>query len=300
MSKGCWLVIIAIGLATTSFATANDLGCEIVGGSTKCENARNPNGVSEDAQDAAKQATFNPVFRVDQQSHTDSADSKPEKPCNRNSYDPSDRNCRDLLAQERMAAWTARLGWIGIFSVILLAGTLLANTWAVVAARKVGQAQARGYLSVTKVSIHYGGITHFLKFEITNHGQSPAHEVRVTGTIELIGKYDDEICDPARTIRKDPFELRLPDVSARSSTFGAVSSEPLNRRAMNLLSTEGIGLDFEISGKVEWQDLFGKKQSQPFGLNGEAVTDSAIRLSEGFIMQPDIWISEREKYNPKT
>jgi hypothetical protein len=182
---------------------------------------------------------------------------------------------------------------------VLLAGTLLANTWAVIAARKVGQAQARGYLSVTKLTLHYEEITHFLKFDITNHGQSPARNVFVKGIIEIIGKSGDELCDPRRTIRKDPFELRLPDVSARSMTFGAVYLEPLNGRAMHLLSIEGLGLDFEISGSVEWRDLFDKNQSQPFGLNGDAVTSSVMKQIGGFEMQPDIWISEREKYSPK-
>lgn len=185
MLKGCWLILIAIGGlvgALIAPSQATDYGCQIVGGISKCEpSAKKPQSITRNNQ---RSAQYPLIFRSavsDDANASQNRQQDSKKTCEKRNTPPDDRECRDLLAQETMARWTRTLGWVGLISVPLLIATLAANTWAVIATRKIGQAQVRAYLSVIRAEVvdpEYLSNAFDILVTVRNFGQSPAVDFR--------------------------------------------------------------------------------------------------------------------------
>ena len=193
------------------------------------------------------------------------------------SADNSERESRNLDAQEGAARWTKWSAWASVLQVIVSSLGLAALIWTLrqtelslkagreanTITEKIGKAQVRAYLSVGVSTQSYDpgkGLT--VDFTVTNSGQSPARKLQLRlrphvmtkGLPNPLGETLDPIGDLSSSV--------VPIISSI-----LVSQTVLNGRFDDKMSYLG----FEV--EAEYWDVFNERQTDLFMFDGLGVKD---------------------------
>ncbi len=206
------------------------------------------------------------------------------------------RDEADLYAQRQMAVWTFLVAVTAFVSIPMsLAGIFL--VWQSLALNRealrltadanantlrIGQAQVGAYLTCDggTYTINNNGL--MCKPTITNHGQSAARNIKITATLKV------------RVDRK----VDGSDTPSSVNTFtevtrGGCQLVPADAERVGLMHfasgeiAEDVLLElrkgttrFEVSGRLQWTDVFDKEHSIPLVLNQIRDTEPASLLRE--------------------
>jgi hypothetical protein len=212
---------------------------------------------------------------------------------------------KDLNAQREMADWAEGMLWATLFvgfltisitglGVYWVRETLVETRKAVKAAddavsvtREIGEAQVRAYLSVTggSFSVRLGSAHYHIK--IKNVGQSPARNVAVRCTLDLAGR-------PGPNKYYVAWKASIPVISSSGEEtawfFYNIPPKPdfwgsppphypeIPEDRANLLRDETFK-HTEVSIGIGWDDVFGRRQNQTFGL--QEIGSEKIRSDDG-------------------
>ena len=141
----------------------------------------------------------------------------------------------------------------------------------VLISRQVGEAQVRAYLACEGATYTISDSYLFCEVRVRNHGQSPAvgTEIKAVAVTETVGK------------RADGGTTGIKWVSSKKSASGgpAIAAGQIGKIFVVFLhgdmgegahdSIWSHGKAFEMRGRIDWRDVFGKAHTQEFLLDQE-------------------------------
>ena len=194
-------------------------------------------------------------------------------------YPPRDSTEADLLAQKKMAHWTA---WIGGFTAVGLAVlyiTFYATRQAVSETRKIGEAQSRAYLAVVGGKFWYAANNWTeLKFvlEVHNSGHSPAKQIKLDLSVSVDWIDEGPIIE---VLRQDLDILNINEIGGQTTLprEGGIRGNVLD--AIETLRDRGGEL--LIVGTLTYVDVFEGRTTHELGVIGRIdspIPDDKLRI----------------------
>lgn len=205
------------------------------------------------------------------------------------------RDLRDLKAQEEMAKWAKWMFWatfmglvLGFFSLVAIIFTLrytrqAAHTGDGMAsdARAIGRAQVRAYLHCQSAKYFLKKDTLGAAIELRNAGQSPASEIKVTGTVTVhdVGG----LVDRPRVLAwlaSNVTEGHCQPIAAQGQggaeivffwEYSFPEDEHFDRQFQRTIFETGNEVWFDL--EVSWKDVFENKHT--LALNLSAAIDAS-------------------------
>ncbi len=206
-----------------------------------------------------------------------------------------EREALDLAAQQEMAYWAEWMFWssgagaiASVFAAWLLYRTLRAT-------RISSEIQLRAYVAATVTALSRFSPDEKVEivFEVKNHGQTPASNVRCFAKIQVwpfplpddfdMGKIEDPI--------KGTFSL----APTAGRHVACASGSPIDRATVNEILNEGT-VRVYLAGKVLYEDMFGKKRETRFCVSTGPNTELR-QVSEGEIVQSGIIFNDVDRWN---
>lgn len=192
----------------------------------------------------------------------------------------------DLIAQYVMAHWakiSAGLAMLGVFGLL----------WTLRETRRIGQAQARAYVSCPSGKFSFANNDHTalsVEIGVHNSGSSPARDFQFEATIIV-----EHASEAGRVVVGTyPFAevLKIYDVGGGETQpkRAALSGGAINNwiRALRALNAE-IG----VYGQFEYFDVFGRRWPKRFALVGRlenvGANDKGLVVNELAPCHPDRW-----------
>ena len=195
------------------------------------------------------------------------------------------REERDLQAQGKMAEWAfwaVVAAFVSVFvtgiGVVLVAFTLEASRDAVTAAnrtaneaKRIGEAQVRAYLSCEGAK--YTVDSHWFSCHVTirNHGQSPAIWTEITGGMTII---KEGVSGKGAVVSTRKNSTPGPTVAAgQPAEIFLVWTHADMGDGGHKAIWERTGI-FDLTCRLDWEDVFGEKHSSSFWLGAEIKGDT--------------------------
>lgn len=129
--------------------------------------------------------------------------------------------------------------------------------------RRIGEAQVRAYLSITRAKCTIGEGKIEIPFRIKNNGQSPAHQIKICAKLCTSNSLNQNGCNWGEHNDVGAAQLVAPNSEEQTAVVWYIDKF----KGDHAKAIENSHSAITISVYITWLDVFGKKNSQSFTLS---------------------------------